>query len=730
MADEIIIDVQVNTDEVQQKLSAAIKELADLKTKQSELTKTIKEGKDANGEQAKQFAENEAKIKSNQAAIKSLTAALQVNSRVTADNAGKIDTQNMTLDEQRQLLGQLQKAYGGLTPEQKKSTETGKLLSEQIDALNESVKAQEAEIGDHRRNVGNYTESIVQAFDQMGGGLKGFLGNLKAFFANPWAALVGTIVIAFKALVDAFKGSEDRMRELQTAFAPFEGVINTGKQALDAFAKVVSGVVVEALSGLSKAVQWVIEKVDAVGKAFGKDWGLSEKVAANAEAAKQIASQEQALIDKKRKWEVEEARINSQISDLRAKAAEKDKYNTYQRISFMEQARDLELKAANTRKQIAQDELNLAELQAAQSENDAAANNALAAAKANVTNQTTAYNNKVRELNGTLSELRKTTEEYKATLSAGDVTLTDEQVNDIVASYANAGAKVAATMEELQKEYGMDQWFNYREEEEEEDDIPSPEELAARLGWTPEAIDYYKDLLSQGVEAHTAWTQAQERNNEELKKQEAAMQAEREKLIKNTVAVYANSFGEISKLLAQYGEENKAAAAASKAFALMQVALTSGLTIADGAKAISAGIASAAATPFPANIPAMISVVAQIGAIVGTVASTISQAKQIVQGANAGGFEGGGVVGGTSYTGDKLTANVNSTEVILNREQQANTLFNMAQSRQAIEQFDFERMQACIEAALMKMPNPVLVYSEFADFQRDVLNTKHIIMVM
>ena len=36
MADEIIIDVQVNTSEVQQKLSTAIKDLADLKTKQKD----------------------------------------------------------------------------------------------------------------------------------------------------------------------------------------------------------------------------------------------------------------------------------------------------------------------------------------------------------------------------------------------------------------------------------------------------------------------------------------------------------------------------------------------------------------------------------------------------------------------------------------------------------------------------------------------------------------------
>lgn len=718
MADEIIIDVQVNTDEVQQKLSAAIKELGDLRKEQKSLTESIKAGNDASGEQAKQLASVEAEMKKQQAAIKSSTAALQVSNKT-------IDTQNMTLDEQRQLLGQLQKAYGGLTPEQKKSTETGKLLSEQINALNESVKAQEAEIGDHRRNVGNYTDSIVEAFDKMGGGLRGFLGNLKAFFANPWAALVGAIVIAFRALVDAFKGSEDRMRELQTAFAPFEGVINTGKQALDAFAKVIGGVVVEALGKMADGMNWLLEQIDAFGEFLGKDWDFSKRVQANAEAAKQIAAQDQALIDKKRAFQVEEAQLNNQISELRAKAAEKDKYTTDQRIAFMERARDLELELANKRKSIAEDELQLAEKRAAQSENDTEANNALFAARANVINQTTDYNNKVRELNGTIAELTKQTEEYKATLSAGDLVLTDEEVNNIVASYMNMGAKVAATMEELQDEYGV----NLLKREEEEEDVPDPTAAAASMGWTEEALDYYKDLLSQGVEAHTAFTQAQQKNNEILAAQEKAMQEERAKALKNAVSVYANTFGQISNLLAQYGKENESATKASKAFAMMQVLLANGVSIAEGAKGMAAGMASAAATPFPANIAAIISVVAQIGAIIGTVASTIAQAKQIVQGASAGSFEGGGVVGGTSYTGDKLTANVNSTEVILNREQQANTLFNMAQARYAIEQFDFERMQACIEAALMKMPNPVLVYSEFEDFTQGMESNKVIYTV-
>ena len=718
MADEIIIDVQVNTEDVQKKLSEAIVEVQRLRKEQKELNDTIKAGKDTNGESAKRLAEVEANLKKQQAAVKSNTAALQVANK-------EIKTQNMTLDEQRQLLGQLQKAYGGLTPEQKKSTKTGKLLSDQINTLNESVKAQEAAIGDHGRNVGHYTEIVVQAFDKAGVGIGSFMGKLKAFFANPWAILVGAIVTAFKALVDAFKGSEDRMRELQTAFAPFKGVINTVKQGLDAFAKVVGGVVVEALSKMADGMQWLLEKIDAFGEFLGKDWNFSDRVEANAQATKQIAAQEQELIDKKRAWEVEEAQINSEISDLRAKAAEKDKYTTDQRIAFMEQARDLELKAANTRKQIAQDELNLAQLQAAQSENDAEANNALAAAKAKVIDQTTNYNNKVRELNGTLGELRKTTEEYKATLSAGDLVLTDDEVSAIVASYMDAGAKVAATMEELQKEYGVD----LLKREDEEEDVPDPSVAAASIGWTSEALEYYKDLLAQGVEAHTAFTQAQERNNEELQKQEAAMQAQREALMKNTVQVWANSFGEISDLLAKYGEENEAAAAASKSFALMQLTLTSGLTIADGAKAISAGMASAAAVPFPANIPAIISVIAQIGAIVGTVASTISQAKSIIDSADAGKFAGGGFVGGTSYEGDQLTAHVNSGELILNREQQGQLLFNMANAQAAVAQIDYERMQAAFLAAVRELPAPVLVYSEFEDFTASVESNKLIYTV-
>ena len=70
------------------------------------------------------------------------------------------------------------------------------------------------------------------------------------------------------------------------------------------------------------------------------------------------------------------------------------------------------------------------------------------------------------------------------------------------------------------------------------------------------------------------------------------------------------------------------------------------------------GVASASKLPFPANIAAIATVVA-------TIASVFASLPK---------FAEGGVVGGSSYFGDKLLARVNSGEMILNQGQQARLL--------------------------------------------------------
>lgn len=87
------------------------------------------------------------------------------------------------------------------------------------------------------------------------------------------------------------------------------------------------------------------------------------------------------------------------------------------------------------------------------------------------------------------------------------------------------------------------------------------------------------------------------------------------------------------------------------------------------AQAITAGIVAvqqaASAAPFPANIPGVIAETARA-------AASVIQIKQ-----NTPKFEQGGIVPGSSFSGDNVVARVNSGEMILNRSQQAR-LYDMA----------------------------------------------------
>jgi hypothetical protein len=88
------------------------------------------------------------------------------------------------------------------------------------------------------------------------------------------------------------------------------------------------------------------------------------------------------------------------------------------------------------------------------------------------------------------------------------------------------------------------------------------------------------------------------------------------------------------------------------------------------AEAITAGILSvqkaAASAPPPFNVPAIVSATVRSAANVAQIVAT-----------KPSGYEDGGIVPGTNFSGDRVAANVNSGEMILNRAQQTQ-LFRMA----------------------------------------------------
>lgn len=195
---------------------------------------------------------------------------------------------------------------------------------------------------------------------------------------------------------------------------------------------------------------------------------------------------------------------------------------------------------------------------------------------------------------------------------------------------------------------------------------------------------------------------------------------------KKTASAASTTFGALSSMLKEYGKENEAAQKAAKAFGVMQIIADQAISIANTAKAITdavAGATTAAASTGPAAPFVLAGYIAgMVGAVVSaiaSVASSIAQAKQLIEGADAGNYATGGVVGGSSYSGDRLIAHVNSGEGIYTGTQ-ANNLLQEIANNPARGGFDIEAYAQATAAAVAAQPAPVVVYSEMQEFGQKV----------
>lgn len=196
--------------------------------------------------------------------------------------------------------------------------------------------------------------------------------------------------------------------------------------------------------------------------------------------------------------------------------------------------------------------------------------------------------------------------------------------------------------------------------------------------------------------------------------------------LKSMAGAAASAFGAISDLLGEYAEENEGAAKAQKAFAAGSILINQAMAIASGAQGIAsamAGAANAAAATGPAAPFTLIAfqaqMVGEVLAIIASVASTFVQAKQLLNQSDAGKFATGGVVGGSSYTGDRLIAHVNSGEGIYTGAQ-ANNLLQEIANNPARGGFDYEAYAQATAAAVAAQPAPVVDYTEMQQFGQKV----------
>ena len=714
--ESIVIDVELNADDLVAQTAAAVKQLADLKKEQAELNKIIKEKGTLDDAQKKRYVEVAQGVKDLSAQVKSNTKLIEQWGREQKDAEGSVNAM-------RKQLKDLQTQYAALSEEERKG-KAGKQIAKQAKELSDTIKDADQAVGNYKTTIGRYEEALNSA----GVGIDGFKKKMTALLANPWVAIFTAIAAVVHKVVDAFRSSEDRMRELQTAFAPLQGALDVVQQGFDAFAKVLSNVVVGALSGVSKAIAYVAKGLDAIGKAVGKDWGLEKRLQEAQSVTAAITKSEQELADKRREFAETEAKRNNKISELRAKAAEKDKYTTAERIKFIEEAVKLEKANAADRVAIAKQELKLAEDNTKNTENDAAANDALTQARVNLINVTTQYNNTVRELNGQLAEMRN---------QQAAATATTQAATEATAADTVTLEDILKKRKELRQQYGL-----ITDEEQQAEELRLLEELYKSEEYnkdnqllTEEEYQAARAAIIQRYEDERKRA-ADERQEEEDERRQQDLDAEKEAFDKkmSNIQQLGDAFGQLSSSLqglsdmyAEDAKSSEAAAKKQKAFAVGSIIASQAQSIANGAVAVSTGIASASAVPFPANIAAIISVVATIAGVVASVASSIKQAKQVING-DAGNYAYGGEVPGRSYSGDKLTAHVNSGEYILPKATTDNLIDTINSGRLGVG-IDYDAMAQAMAQAVAAQPAPVMVYREYEQFAADTQRSRNIAIV-
>jgi len=309
-------------------------------------------------------------------------------------------------------MGLLKQQYKATNDEAKRNE-----LATQINTINDKLKEMDEAVGVHSRNVGNYTKSMVDAFNQVGitigninplfanlanammaagekGGsafvslgnaAKGLGAQLKALAANPVGAVIMAIVVAVKAakaIFDKFKesvqGNEVAQNNLKKAMAPVQAVVNAVKEAFDDF--------VETLTEVAAAIGEVVS-------AFMVWLGIEDERVA---AENHIAEMEANNAKLKRQYIEENAKLDQEASDARAKAADKESYTAKERLAFMEEYGEKQKKIAENNLDMAQKELALLEEQMAQGKNSPELEDKLAEAKAKVYNVQKDYNNVLR----------------------------------------------------------------------------------------------------------------------------------------------------------------------------------------------------------------------------------------------------------------------------------------------------------------------------------------------
>ena len=313
-------------------------------------------------------------------------------------------------------------------------------LAKQIVGINDQLKEMDSSIGNYQRNVGNYETAFTTGLTKITDQIKALnnpletakegVGNLnkmfKAIVTNPIGAFMTALVAVIGALKKGFNQSEEASNKLKKGLAALEPITNAVSNVLTKMANIVGSIAEKAIPALVKGVSTaglkIAELLNKIGIVSDEKLNSFRKtIDAQKEMVDQttrLTEREIKLQEKKREAEINQAKIELEISQLRAKAADKENNTAEERQKLIEAVIAKERYLNNLRLSIAEEEFNIMKERASLTDNDSKANDELAASEANLYKVRKEYYDKERELTSQLNEAK--TAEATETKKAND----------------------------------------------------------------------------------------------------------------------------------------------------------------------------------------------------------------------------------------------------------------------------------------------------------------------
>lgn len=335
---KILIDVQVKLDQ----LTETRKQIDALKEAQKSLGKITDENRTQNEIYSQQIRILNTELKNQQKEIDN-TVKLQ---KSESESMKALEAQASLMTEQ----------YKKMSKEQRNSAE-GVALKNSINDIKKSLNGANEGIGNFQAQVGNYKNKIQEALGINTGftgslvkigeggkevgvtmlkegaeGVKAFGTSLLKLLSNPIVAILATIAATVMLIVGAMQKNGEVAKNVGLILAPFKAILESVVNIFTSLVKVITDGVV-----------WLENMTITIAKHIP----FLNKLAEKAEESIQLKKEEQELNKKIRDQIIESAKEELEIAELKNKSRQRDKYSIAERLKFLQDAGNLEIKKSN-----------------------------------------------------------------------------------------------------------------------------------------------------------------------------------------------------------------------------------------------------------------------------------------------------------------------------------------------------------------------------------------------